>query len=184
VAFDLHVQTIWLLQQALGTADATRQPAVANAGHRRHSTGPSARPPLGTVTAGRPSTAYTGRAGITQPADALQYLANKGSKIQELEAELKLSQAEIANLSQQLEQAKSTTQTDAQRLATIQGERDFLNSQRSKERLDTEKQLSQAEQKILSLRRDLRHTEDAKVRLWRLPSALDSACQRLDRLAT
>ncbi|KAA6425687.1 MAG: hypothetical protein FRX49_04584 [Trebouxia sp. A1-2] len=92
-----------------------------------------------------------------------QYLANKGSKIQELEAELKLSQAETAHLSQQLEQAKSTTQTDAERLATIQGERDFLNSQRSRERLDTEKQLSQAEQKILSLRKDLRHTEDAKT---------------------
>ncbi|DBA74329.1 TPA: hypothetical protein ACH3X1_011104 [Trebouxia sp. C0004] len=150
-------------KQALGTADTTRQPAVANAGHRRHSTGLSARPPLGAVTAGRPGTAYTGRAGITQPADALQYLANKGSKIQELEAELKFSQAETAHLSQQLEQAKCTTQTDAERLASIQAERDFLNSQRNKERLDTEKQLSQAEQKMLSLRKNLRHTEDAKT---------------------
>lgn len=173
-----------MLQQALGTADATQHPAVANAGHRRHSTGLSARPPLGTVTAGRPGTAYTGRAGSTQPADAMQYLANKGSKIQELEAELKLSQAETAHLSQQLEQAKSTTQTDAERLATIQGERDFLNSQRSRERLDTEKQLSQAEQKILSLRKDLRHTEDAKVWLRLLQSAQDSACLRLGRVAT
>ena len=114
----------------------------------------------------------------------MQYLANKGSKIQELEAELKLSQAETAHLSQQLEQAKSTTQTDAERLATIQGERDFLNSQRSRERLDTEKQLSQAEQKILSLRKDLRHTEDAKVWLRLLQSAQDSACLRLGRVAT
>ena len=184
VAFDLHVQTIHLLQQALGTADATRQSAVSNAGHRRHSTGLSARPPLGTVTAGRPGTTYTDRAGITHPADALQYLANKGSQIQELEAELKLSQTETAHLRQQLEQAKSTTQTDVERLATVQGERDFFNSQCSRERLDTEKQLSQAEQKILSLRKDLRHTEDAKVWLWLLPSALHPACLRLGRAAT
>ena len=184
MALDLHVQTIYLLQQALSLADAARRPAVANAGHRRHSTGLSGRPPLGTVTAGRPGTAYTGRAGITQSPDALQYLANKGSKIQELEAELTLSQAETAHLKHQLEQAKSTARTDAECLATIQGDRDFLNSQRSRERLDTEKQLSQAEQKILSLRKDLRHTEDAKVWLWLLPSALHPACLRLGRAAT
>ena len=184
MAFDLRVQAMYLLQQALGTADATRQPAVGNAGHRRHSTVLPARPPLGIVTAGRPGTAYTGRAGITQPADALQYLANKGSKIHEMEAELKLSQAETVRLSQQLEQAKSTAQTDAERLATLRGEREFWNSQRSRERLDTEKQLLQAEQKILSLRKDLRHTEDAKVWLWLLPSALHPACLRLGRAAT
>ncbi|KAL0021904.1 hypothetical protein WJX79_001705 [Trebouxia sp. C0005] len=46
-------------KQALGTADATQHPAVANAGHRRHSTVLSARPPLGTVTAGRPEDAKT-----------------------------------------------------------------------------------------------------------------------------
>lgn len=165
-----------VLQQAVNTADITQQPADTDAGPRRHSVSLLARPRLASATMGRPGTAYTGRVSIGQPADALQYLANKGSKIQELEAELKLSQSEIISLSQQLEQATSMRLAEAESLATIQGERDFLATQRNQERLDMEHQLVQAEQKIQSLRQDLRHIEVAKVRSFCLDNEM---CQLL-----
>lgn len=142
---------------------AAGQAAQAEAEHRRRSIGVPVRPPLGFNALARASTTKTGRASIDQPADALKYLANKGARIQELEAELETAQAENISLNQQLQQATGSVRAHKESLASAEGERDFLTSQRSRERADIEQQLLQAEQKVLSLRQDLRHTKDAKV---------------------
>lgn len=118
---------------------------------------------MGTTTAPLPKSAHLGRASIGQPTDALQYLANKGTRIQDLETELTTAQAENIALSQQNEQLDGTLHTQKNKLAILQGERDFLASQRDQERLDMEHQLSQSEQRILTVSQNLRRSEQAKV---------------------
>ena len=151
---------IWNAQEhAAGTA---RQPAGADPVHRRRSIGVPARPPLGSAAVGWPNTS---RASISQPAEALQYLANKGSRIEELEAKLTAAHTENLNLSQQLEQTSSTIHAHVNSLGSVEGERDFLTAQRVQERVDTEQQLLRAEQTIAALSQELKQTETAQVNL-------------------
>lgn len=119
--------------------------------------------PVGNTTAPLPKSVQSGHAWVGQPADALQYLAHKGTRIQELETELTTAQAENIALSQQNEQLDGTLHTQKNKLAILQGERDFLASQRDQERLDMEHQLSQSEQKILTVSQNFRRSEQAKV---------------------
>ena len=116
------------------------------------------RQPIGGATAPLPKAAQIG-----QPTDALQYLASKGARTQELQAELATAQAENSALSQQVDKLKGTLQAQTNKLAVLQGERDFLATQCQQERLDMEQQLAQSEQKILTVKQDLRRSEQAKV---------------------
>ena len=140
-----------------------RQQAGADPEHKRRSVGLPVRYPMETATAPLTKSAHFGRASIGQPTDALQYLANKGSKIQELETELTTAQDENLALSQQNEKLSGTLHTQQNELAILQGERDFLTSQRDQERQDLEHQLSQSEQRILTVSQSLRRSEQAKV---------------------
>ena len=127
-----------------------------------HSIGQSARPPTRHVSAARPETAQHRRASYGQPT-ALEYLANKGSKIQAIEAELATAQAANMTLNQQVEKLSGTVHTQTNKLAILQGGKDFLTSERARERLDIEHQLSQSEHNILTLNQSLRRSEQAKV---------------------
>ena len=138
-----------------------REPANTDVQQKRRSIGQSARPPTGPVTA-RPEAAQHRRASYSQPS-ALEYLANKGSRMQETEAELATAQAANTTLNQQVEKLTGTVHTQTNKLAILRGEKDFLTSQRAQERLDIEQQLSQSEQKILMLNQSLRRSEQAKV---------------------
>lgn len=98
-----------------------------------------------------------------QPASALQYLADKGSRVKALEADKATAQAEIAKLSQQLRDAKDTIQVSANSLAVTQGERDFLSARRDADRQEMEEQIQKAEQSISALRQQLKQSELAQV---------------------
>ena len=149
---------------------------------RRRSIGVHRRPPISSATAGRFKSAQLEQVRNTEANSALQQLANKGSKIQELEAELAIAQAENVAVNAQLEEASSTAQTQTNKLAIVQAERDFLSSQRKQERLDAEQQLAKSEQTILNLTQSLRRAEQAKVLTTFLPllsalqTCLDLTC--------
>ncbi|KAL3148911.1 hypothetical protein ABBQ32_001779 [Trebouxia sp. C0010 RCD-2024] len=137
-------------------AELTAQQAGLRPEHERRSL--LDRQAIGNATAPLPKIAQTG-----QPTDALHYLARKGSRTQELQAELATAQAENSTLSQQVDELKGTLQGQTNKLAVLQGERDFLASQRDQERVDMEHQLAQSEQRILKVKQNLRRSEQAKA---------------------
>lgn len=138
--------------------ELTARQAGINPEYKRRSVGLPERHPERNATAPLPKTTQLG-----QPTNALQYLASKGARTQELQAELTTAQAENSALSQKVEELNGTLQTRTNKLAVLQGERDFLASQRDQERLDLERQLAQDEQRILAVKHDLRRSEKAKV---------------------
>ena len=145
------------LQQVIQThAELTTQQAGIRPEYKRRSL--LDRQAIGNATAPLPKITQTGH-----PTDALHYLASKGSRTQELQAELATAQAENSALSQQVDELKGTLQGQTNKLAVLQGERDFLASQRDQERVDMEHQLAQSEQRILKVKQDLRRSEQAKV---------------------
>ena len=140
-----------------------RQQAETDVEHKRRSIGLPIRHPMGIATASLPKSAQIRGASCGQPGDALQYLANKGARMKELETELAIAQGENTTLSQQVQEHTDTLQTKTTQLAILQGERDFLTSQRDQERQDMEQQLFQSEQRILTLTQSLRRSEQGKV---------------------
>lgn len=153
------------LQQVLQTETGLKagQQADKHSEHKQRSVGLPVRHSMETATAPLPKSADFGYASMGQPSGALQYLANKGTRIQELETELSTAQDENLALSQQNEKLNSTLHTCQNELAILQGERDFITSQRDQERQDMEHQLSQSEQRYLTVSQSLRRSEQAKV---------------------
>lgn len=131
--------------------------------HKRRSVGLPVQHLMETATASLPKSTPIGRASIGQPTDALKYLANKGTRIQELETDLTTAQDDNLALSRQNEKLNSILYTHKNELAVLERERDFLTSQRDQERQDIERQLSQSEQRILTVSQKLRRSEQAKV---------------------
>lgn len=157
----MYISTQQVLQTEAGLK--ARQQAGTDLEHKRRSLGLPVRHPMDAATAPLPKSALFGRASIGQPTDALQYLANKGTRIQDLETELTTAQDENLALNQQNEQLDGILHTHKNELAILQKERDFLASQRDQERQDMERQLSQSEQRILTVSQNLRRSEQAKV---------------------
>ena len=147
---------------AISQADRMPQ-AVDTDFYRRRSIGMPATAPLHPLKAGRSSMAAAGQAYTANPASALQYLADTGSKVKELESEVSEAHSEIISLNQQLQDAENSLRASAKSLAIVQGEKDFLQAQRDSERVDMEVQIQKAEQRIAALSQDLRHADAAKV---------------------
>ena len=139
-------------------------PQAVDTDYRRRSIGMPITAPLHPLKAGRSSMAAAGQAYTASPASALQYLADKGSKVKELETEVSQAHSEIISINQQLQYAKNSLRASANSLAIVQSEKDFLQAQRDSEREEMEVQIQKAEQRIAALSQDLRHADAAKVK--------------------
>ena len=159
-----------IAENLLQTFDATASQAgtlpaaIENDIFKRRSIGVPARASVETASPRRPSLPHASAAQIAQPGSALQYLADKGTRVQNLEAEVSTAQAEIMKITRQLEDVSNTARNSANSLAIVEGERDFLADQRNTERQEMEQHIKKAEQKISALRQELRQSEAAQVR--------------------
>ena len=154
--------------------------SIENDIFKRRSMGLPARASMEAVRSRRPSLTQASAAQTAQPASALQYLAAKGTRVQNLEAEVSTAQAEIMKITQQLEDMSNTARGSANILAVVKGERDFLAAQRLAERHDMEQHIKKAEQRISALRQELRQSEAAQVR--KVSCAVSVSANSLHRL--
>lgn len=112
----------------------------------------------------QPQNTSAAREALARPSlDSLQLLANKGQRLEQFEADLKSLAGQNRSLQSQLAEANSTIDTKSSSIAALTDERDYVSSQRTRERADLEQQLTQAVQKITALRGELKHAEQLQV---------------------